>query len=72
MASKQIVVDLDRRLAGAVSLMAEDDYRSIPQQIAWLIFREAVRRNLLESVAGDTRCSVDVEQKHQETATLSG
>ena len=50
---KQIVVDLDRRLAGAVGMMAEDDCRTVPQQIAWLIRREAVRRNLLRNAAGE-------------------
>jgi hypothetical protein len=54
MATKQIVIDLDPRLAGVVLAMAEEDCRTIPQQIAWLIRREAIRRNLLDNIAGET------------------
>ncbi len=48
MATKQLVIDIDRRLAGVLSLMAHDDCRTSEQEIAWLIRNEAVRRGLLE------------------------
>ena len=53
MATKQIVIDLDRRMTGIVSAMADGDCRTIPQQIAWLSRKEAVRRKLLRNVAGE-------------------
>ncbi len=56
MATKQVQIepmDLDRRLASLLGLMAEDDCRTVPQQIAWLIRMEAVRRDLLPNVAGE-------------------
>lgn len=56
MAGKQVQLDpiqLDRRLGSLLGLMAEDDCRTVPQQIAWLVRREAVRRNLLPNLAGE-------------------
>ncbi len=48
MASKQVILDLDRRLVRLISVMADEDCRSLAQQIAWLIRKEAVRRKLIE------------------------
>jgi hypothetical protein len=62
--TKQIVIDLDPRLTGVVLAMAEDDCRTIPQQIAWLIRREAIRRKLLDNLAGE----VIVEPQPEHTA----
>ena len=47
MATKQLILELEQRLVRAAGLMAQEDYRTMPQQIAWLIRREAIRRKLL-------------------------
>jgi hypothetical protein len=65
MVTKQIIIDLDPRLVGVVLAMAEDDCRTIPQQIAWLIRREAVRRRLLDNLAGEV-----MREAEQDQATL--
>ena len=44
MATKQLIVDLDERIARDLDRMAQDDDRPVPHMVAWLIRREAARR----------------------------
>ncbi len=69
MRSKPIILDLDRRIVRLLSVMAEEDCRSIPQQLTWLIRKEAASRN---SVGDITSQAVTAKQRRQAEPRVDG